>query len=277
MTFEATPAGSDAYGAPVDASTGKTYWLDTALSEQHMASGTSGDDTFYASTDGRTENQIHLYGGAGNDSFYLDLEVAGLRHIQHGHHVFGGDGSDRLVLTNMADLRGTIVGRLDDFDNRTDEIWIGDQRLDLHKPQLFKDFDVQVVSYQGQQWLEIRNHDSGRALYALEGARRDIASEEKSEEPHFLEWDHPLPDTLPAVSYHDTMNALDPNLIQQYHPDYVLSPTGSVEAAHNIAGTTNSDLIATSRGDDLIDGGDGDDLLRSYLGDDTVAGALVTT
>lgn len=256
-----------------DAGSGRTYHFDSTASDtdRNIVSGTAGNDIIHAHTDGQVSNQIHLYGNMGNDTMYLDIGVGGARHIQHGHHVYGGVGADKLVLTDAAALRGTIVGRLDDFDPRTDQIWIGNQRLDLHNPQAIAGLDVKIVGYQGQQWLEIRNDDGGRALYALEGARHYREPVDgRPDEPHFLEWNHDLPDTLPSVSYVDPVNGLDPHLTNHYHPDHTLRPdwgNGQVER-----GTNDNDLIIGKRSDDIFEGGKGDDLIRSFFGDDTVHG-----
>lgn len=139
--------------APDTGSVGRTYHFDstTSSTDRDIVSGTQGNDTIHAHTDGQTSNQIHLYANGGDDTIHLDVGVGRSPHVQHGHHAFGGTGADRFVLTNADALRGTIVGRLDDFDPRTDQIWIGEQRLDPNNPQAIVGLDVDIVGYQGQR------------------------------------------------------------------------------------------------------------------------------
>lgn len=256
-----------------DTGHGQIYYLDSSKSSVKMASGTSGDDVFHAHTDGAVSNQIHMYGAAGNDQFYLDLSVAGLKSIQHGHHVFGGDGADKLEFKNVEAMRGTVVGRLDDFDDREDSIWIDGHRVDLHNLQDFRSVSVKLVAYQGQQWLEIRNDEGGRALYAVDGARayREPVNG-RDDEPHFLSWNHPLPDVLPEVEYHNPLNALPPDLISEHHGENVITKYDVGGAGNEVDGTEQNDVITTQRGHDLIRGGGGDDLIRSTFGNDTCYG-----
>ncbi|MDO5621194.1 MAG: calcium-binding protein [Paracoccus sp. (in: a-proteobacteria)] len=265
---EDLPNNDVLYSVPVS---GKTFVI-RVEDKDRARSGGKEDDTFHASTDGTWAKQIHLYGQAGNDTFNLDLSVPGASVIQQGHHVFGGDGSDKFRFINAAATRGTLVGRLDDFDPRSDEIWIDGQKLDLQRPDLISGLRVDIVEYQGQQWLEIRNDVGGRILYALEGARRYSGIVNgRSEEPHFLEPNHDLPDVLPSVTYRSAYNQMPDEIIDAYLSESRTRVPEISEHA-NVVGTDEDQLIVTQRGNDLIRTGNGNNLVRADFGDDTVYG-----
>lgn len=252
---------------------GKTIVLDSRTpphGHHSDATGTDRDDVFDVWTDGQTSNQVHLYAGAGDDTINLHMEViAGSRHIQHGHHVFAGGGADRILFSGLAGTRGTVVGRLDDFDSRSDTIWLDGQELDLAHPEAIEGLHAQVVAYRGQQWLEVRNDIGGRILYALEGARWDAAL--GAEEPHFLAWNHPLPDVLPAVSYTPTDDAPPDALLDAFQPDArTIFPDGRIDRVFE--GGDGNDLVMGKGGADRLDGGAGNDLLRGGKGDDLLHG-----
>ena len=63
--------------------------IDSTGPGSDIVNGTDGSDTIYATTSGRTSDQIHILAGAGEDIIHLNLVVEGLPTIQHGHHVFG--------------------------------------------------------------------------------------------------------------------------------------------------------------------------------------------
>lgn len=265
---------------------GRTINLDTTQVEAgtpRIASGTDRDDVINVWTDGKTTNQSHLYGGRGDDTFNLHMDGIGAsKTIQHGHHVFGGDGADRIMFEGLAETRGTVVGRLDDFDPRSDEIWLDGQQLDLYHPEAITGLRAQVVEYQDQQWLEIRNDVGGRILYALEGARLAQPGHEtegghenhtggEEEEPHFLAWNHPLPAELPVVAYDPALDTLPDELIDGFVPDAVnIAEDGKID--RDLDGTDGKDLIAGKGGNDMLDGGKGDDLLRGGQGNDHLFG-----
>lgn len=237
-----------------------------------MVNGTSGNDVFHAKTGGRTEDQIHIMAGAGEDLLNLNLNVSGLNTIQHGHHVFGGKGADTFTFQNLAVMRGTVVGRIDDLTSE-DTIFIGAQRLDLYRPQAIKGFSVQVVLYNGQQWLEMKNSIGGRALYNLEGARQARQPDGSwADEGHFLAWNHKIPNALPVARYEDPVNFIPEALKSHFRADHDLSSQGELAAPFSQEGTHKNDLIVARRGNDWIAGGAGDDSIDGYMGADTVYG-----
>lgn len=251
---------------------GQTYVINSAGPGPDMASGTSGNDIFHARTSGRTEDQIHIMAGAGDDLLHLNLDVLGLNTVQHGHHVFGGKGADRFVFQNLDLMRGTVVGRIDDLTSE-DSIFIGSQRLNLSRPQDIQGFSVQVVLYHGQQWLEMRNSIGGRALYNLEGARQALQSDGSwSDEPHFLKWNHKLPAALPVVRYEDPVNFIPAALTAHFRADHDLSAKGDLAAPVFQNGTSQNDLIVTRRGDDRISAEAGNDSIDGFMGSDTIRG-----
>ena len=253
-------------------SAGKTFHINSALPGSDMVSGTDGNDTVYAKASGRVVDQIHIYAGGGDDTMHLNLAVIGLSTIQHGHHVFGGKGADMFRFCNLDVTRGTLVGRIDDL-TAEDSIYINDQRLDLARPQDIRGFTVQVVLYQGQQWLEMRNVAGGRALYNLEGARQERRADGTwSDEEHFMAWDHPLPEVLPVVRYEDPVNFIPAQLKAAFNADRDLSYDGDLAASVTRVGSSLDDLIVTRRGDDLISGEAGNDSLDGFMGADTIYG-----
>ena len=249
--------------------------LDTRIpGEGHfIASGGAGDDVINVWTDGKTANQSHLFGGAGNDTFNLHMDgIGSYNYMQHGHHLFGGDGADRIMFWGLSETRGTVSGRLDDFDARSDEIWLDGQRLDLDHPEAITGLQAQIVDYQGQQWLEVRNDIGGRILYALEGARLlETPVDGETEEPHFLVWNHDLPDELPVVAFTPSEDMLSDAMLDTYRPDNVIAvPGGNVD--RHAMGTDGKDLILGKHGNDTFHGGAGDDMLRGHQGDDRLFG-----
>ena len=252
--------------------TGRTYVINSAGPDPDMASGTSGNDIFHAKTSGRTEDQIHIMAGDGDDILNLNLDVLGLNTIQHGHHVFGGKGADRFIFQNLEIMRGTVVGRIDDLTSE-DSIFVGSQRLDLSRPQAIKGFSVQVVLYNGQQWLEMKNLVGGRALYNLEGARQKLQPDGTwADEVHFLHWNQKLPDALPLVRYEDPINFIPVALKAHFRADHDLSAKGDLAVPVSQKGTDQNDLIVTRRGGDWISGGAGNDSIDGFMGSDTIYG-----
>lgn len=251
---------------------GRTYVINSAGAGPDMASGTSGNDTFHAKTSGRTEDQIHIMAGDGDDILHLNLDVLGLKTIQHGHHVFGGKGADRFVFQNLEMMRGTVAGRIDDLTSE-DSIFIGSQRLDLSRPQAIKGFDVQVILYNGQQWLEMKNSIGGRALYNLEGARQKLQLDGTwADEGHFLHWSHRLPAVLPVVRYEDPINFIPVALSVDFRANHDLSTKDDLATPVSQKGTAQNDLIVTRRGNDWISGGAGNDSIDGFMGSDTIYG-----
>lgn len=263
-------AGHSAAGSAA----GKTITIDSRNGGPTHANGTSGNDVIRATTDGATENQIHIHAGSGNDSIVMDLGVAGARTIQHGYHAFGHQGWDTFSFSNVAAMRGTVVGRIDDFNSLEDRIVIAGQVLDPLRPGQIAGADVSIVLYQGQQWLQIVNAAGGRALFTLEGARQVRQPDGSwADESHFLKWNHPLPKQLPSVAFENPYNALPQGLLQQALPAERTSmhnPTPN--SAGVIQGSAAHDVIVTGRGDEHIQGGAGRDYIRADIGSDTLNG-----
>lgn len=242
--------------------------------------GSKGDDYIYAQTNGHPSNQIHIFSLDGNDTIKMSMATNIGRNISHGHHVFGGRGKDSFIFADLEKLKGTIIGRLDDFNPRDDTILIGDQLLDLNNPEGITGYKVSIVRYTDpsntalisapQNWLQIETISGGRVLYALEGARRNpgVVFEE---EGHFLRPDAVVPLYLRPVIYEFQNNFLPDSIVAKY-----IIETGPIVSHKKfdevIKGTTSADAIDGQRGDDLILGGYGGDLIFGYFGDDTIFG-----
>lgn len=249
-----------------------TLTIDSRNGGRKTDGGTRHDDIIYAVTSGRTSEQIHIYGNGGNDIFHLDIGVPGSGIMQHGHHVFGMGGYNTYNFVKIAALRDTIVGRLDDFTASNDRIMIEGRQLDLSDPGAMTGFDVAIVSYLGQQWLEIRNAQGGRALYVLEGARQELQPNGRwADEAHFLKWNHDLPPYLPRVDWEDPMNFAPQALIDAYAIDEVINTSSSGDPTR-ITGTDRAESIVTGRGADHINGGAGNDIIDGGMGADTLLG-----
>ena len=253
---------------------GQTYVINSSEPGPDMVHGTSGNDVFHATTSGRTKDQIHIMAGDGDDRLNLNLNVLGLKTIQHGHHVFGGKGADWFSFQNLDLMRGTVVGRIDDLTSE-DSIFIGSQRLDLARPQAINGFSVHVVLYNGQQWLEMKNSIGGRALFNLEGARQKLQPDGSwADEGHFLAWNHKLPTALPVVRYEDPINFIPAGMKASFRTDHDLTAKGDLATPVSQMGTRQNDLIVARRGNDWLSGGAGHDSLDGYMGSDTIYGGI---
>jgi Ca2+-binding RTX toxin-like protein len=255
------------------------------------AFGKDGDDVLVLNKNGayRT-NQIHAYGGAGNDTFLLDVAVPDNQHVYvQGHHLFLGSGRDEVVLRISASQTGTITGRIDDFDPSQDSLFVerdggARQRIDLANPPA----GVRLVEHKGQVALLIDN----KALYVLEGARLSTSftpidtsghSGEEAHFPHFTTW----PATFTDVAYRPTHNFLNPTFTAGERT-IVRAEQGSVdehthtegmEMEHHVpvvetTGTAGNDWIQAyhNHQSDVLYGGGGDDAIEAGKAHDTVYG-----
>ena len=280
-------------GEDTDATTGKTVFADETRSSK-VLSGSGFNDTLTVSTDGQVSNQWHIYTGKGNDTINLDVGVSETRTISQGHHVFGNEGRDTFRFVGLDDVRGTMVGRLDDFNPHEDRIMIGDQVLNLAAPQRITGYDVYFTSIPNYSSPEMRDEQiwlvietaNGRVLYAIEGARRLPGSED--EESHFLHWNAVVPDVLPRVpfvykdDYYRTEDLVDyvahGTAVRGTNGDdtYVANGTHlNYEAGQgddHVTGSAGDDLIQGDRGNDTMLGGAGNDTIEGYLGDDLIEG-----
>ncbi|WP_311761713.1 calcium-binding protein [Paracoccus broussonetiae] len=253
-----------------DGDTGSTiHVVDSRMDGVRHGMGGGKNDVFYAMTDGQTKNQIHIHAGGGDDKIIMDLGVSVSKMIQHGYHAFGDTGRDTFEFTNIKALRGTIVGRIDDFEATSDEIRIDGQKLDPFHPGDIRGLNVQIVAYQGQQWLEIKNADGGRALFAIEGARQvHLADGTWGEEAHFLPWNRVIPTNLPRVQFENPMNSLPDKLLMDFKGKAL-----AVMGGHpNVTGTAASDWIMANRESNQIHGGAGADYINGHMGNDTIFG-----
>ncbi|MFD1882099.1 calcium-binding protein [Paracoccus pacificus] len=235
-----------------------------AIGSGGLLSGQSGNDIIYAQKVGF--GQFHMYGGEGNDTLILDMTNSKMSWGHQGHHVYGGSGSDKFVFQNIAKANHLITGRIDDFDNSRDSIWLGGQKLDLSNLPA----NVRVVEMHGQQWLSIND----KALYNLEGPRQMPGGEET----HFV---HPSanPASLPTVKFIDQVNyvpyqlykngesSLNSMVIQDEAvingtkgADYIYA-THTNNAYHNnkISAGNGNDVVNANRGFDTVHGGAGND------------------
>lgn len=222
-----------------------------------------GNDTIIA-TVGDDRSQIHSYAHDGDDLTYLNFEI--IEGFAHGHHARGGEGADVFEFANISNVSGFVVGRIEDFDIRSDVIRVEGELLD------FGDLpdNVRIVAFNGhhddprshpQPYLHISTPAGGDIFYALEGARVDMDRED-IQEPHFLS------------------GAIDPWALEEI---IYSSPNNYLPDDHEpVSGETISDLdvvradvlepIVGSNRDDLISAGLNDDTVRSGAGDDTIWG-----
>ena len=245
----------------------------------------SGDDTIAASVPGR--GQIHINSAEGNDRVILDMtNEAGFQSF----HVYTGTGEDRVEFENLHAVKSPILGRIDDFDPSRDTLVFEGQELDLGDlPE-----GIDVVSYNGQQWLRFED----KALFAIEGAR------DGGWERHFTE----LPDDMAALEVVDfqdpqnfvpkefadmddaSFNYIEGNgrhIMGTAADDWIrdgqrhTSASGSEHdhdqdhAGHDMSAfETASNMIMAGAGDDVVDAGKGDDTVHGGDGNDSLAGGL---
>ncbi|MCR8549778.1 hypothetical protein M4578_18255 [Salipiger sp. P9] len=231
--------------------------------------GMNGNDYLFASKDSGA--QVHMYGGSGDDTISMDLTNDVSWASRDGHHVFGGQGNDQFVFENRSYADGMLVGRIDDFDNSRDSIWIGGTQLDLgNLPS-----GVRVVEHLGQQWLVIDN----KAAYALEGARKTTGD---IEEDHFrdVEFSLALLASLPTVAYIDQLNYVEHHLYEDIENSLNIisvgagTVNGSSSADRIYDGGGDSNTIYGNGGGDVIDANGGHDTVYGGSGDDMIAGGL---
>ncbi|MEZ5912372.1 MAG: calcium-binding protein [Paracoccaceae bacterium] len=249
--------------------------------------GTAGDDTFFLTAQIGL-GQIHSYDPNGNDFLYLSFN--NINRFSHGHHVRAGNGHDVFNFVNLDQVRGTVVGRFEDFDSSRDTIQINGRALDFNNlPN-----NVRIVEYNGQfhdpgsyaqQWLLI-DTGKGYVFYALEGARVDMVDDMMGHhgmhERHFILADA-VPDFrhLRDVRFVDPVNVVPEGLEAQggvtindtdmTRADVMAAIVGS-DAGDLIAAGLNNDRVRSGGGNDVVWGGSGHDLVYGGSGDDTIFG-----
>lgn len=236
--------------------------------------------------------QIHTWGGSGSDTQNLGFDV--ITKVSAGHHVRTRDGNDFINFQNLSNVRNTVVGRIEDFDNSRDKIQVNGNTLNLSDLPSY----ARIVEWNGdhndagakpQQYLLINSgtaSNPGHIFYSLEGARVDMDgngdANSGDQERHFT---RDLPsnfNNLATVSYVDQVNIVPTG----YSPggggvviNDIDEDAGDVNAWIN--GTGNNDLIAAGINDDKVNagsgndrvwGGSGDDFLRGGNGNDTIKG-----
>lgn len=259
------------------------------------AHGRGGDDTLILTKNGayRT-NQIHAYGGDGNDTFLLDVAVPDNHHVAvQGHHAFLSHGNDTVVFQISSTEHGRITGRIDDFDPSQDSLYLERDggprvRIDLTNPPA----GVHLVDVKGQIALLI----DGKALYVIEGARMATSfdpidtSSHSGEEGHFpstTTW----PSSFQDVTYRPTHNFLHPSLtagLPRVNAVEVTVPEHTHEDGmdmdHHIPvqtthGTDGAEWIRANHNgqSDILYGMGGDDAIEGGKSHDTIYGATGTT
>jgi len=296
------------------------------MGENHVVFGNSGSDTLSLSGYGQIfglggndvldlntgtgfapnglPEQIHAWGGEGDDVLNMNFKESEVPGHFFGHHVRGdeeGVGGRQIELGhdifNFNDIENVskdsvVVGRLDDFDASRDQIRIDGDLLDLHKlPD-----NIRIVEFNGtvdefenstdQQWLLITNSVGGRILYALEGARIDMDetipgfANLGSEEGHFLpaSW-LPNLDELPDAEFIDQKNYIPEGYEVQRGGLYINDFDGNNGRFHLLPSDglpTVQENVSTpvngSSGNDLIAAGVNNDVVAASAGDDTVWG-----
>jgi Ca2+-binding RTX toxin-like protein len=269
-----------------------------------------GDDIIDAYAD-RCTKQIHTYAGAGDDTTVLRFQAipAGGDHA-HGHHARGDDdgsrvrGNDIFDFRDLDNVRGVVVGRIEDFEATRDTIEIEGVAISLaggFASGKVKGHSWRVVEYNGdlgddtsqggpQQWLLIKTAEGGTVFYALEGARVDIDG--TGQEAHFIK---SLPNfaALKTVSFADPVNyvPLDKNGNEYVQDDGgvfindddeaydghdknkdVTTVIAGTEVGDVISAGLNSDTVQALGGNDKVWGGTGHDTIDAGAGNDTVWG-----
>ena len=291
-------------------------------------SGSNSNDTIFSVANG--SGQVHVSGNGGDDVINLDFTAQGQGTYNPnaprdfwigGHHAYGGEsggssgsgaGRDVFNFTNLHNVDGVTVGRIEDFDASRDAIQISGTKLDLTPGSgttngyawkvVHWDADPTDSAIGTQQWLAI-NTNGGVVFYALEGARiaieGDGASNGAQQERHFI-WHDYLPKdssgrvteasvwALRAVPYVDPVNLIPlkderglayvPEAGGLYLNDYdqtISALKSSVVGSKQgdlIAAGVNNDRVFAYDGDDTVWGGSGDDYIDGGRGDDMLFG-----
>ncbi|MDO6732256.1 calcium-binding protein [Marinovum sp. 2_MG-2023] len=238
-------------------------------------------------------SQIHTFGdGPENTRNHWDnLDFEPMSVFSHGHHARSGGGNDTFNFTNISNVSGVVVGRIEDFDMARDEIRIEGRLLDLNDlPN-----NVRIVAFNGghndagseeQPWLLIETPTGGQIFYTLEGARVDMnddgGSNGHKHEHHFItEALLPDLDALPDIRYVDPQNVVPIGFapdggivihdIDRDHMDLHHAVEGTVDG-DLIAAGLNDDIVRALGGNDVIWGGSGNDTVSGGMGNDTISG-----
>lgn len=246
-------------------------------------------------------SQIHTFsGGADNQRDDVqNLDFDWISEFSHGHHARGGGGNDTFNFTNIHRVGSTVVGRLEDFDSRSDVIQIDGTPVDLSNPPE----NVRIVAFNGdhndpdtspQQWMLI-DTGGGFIFYALHGARVDMNGNGGAnfdpltgvfdQESHFIRiQDVPDFSQLTDVAFSDPQNYVPAGLVPTdggriIHDDDenrsdVLAPVMGSMGGDLISAGLNDDVVYAQSGDDTIWGGTGDDTLFGADGADVFYGGL---
>lgn len=264
--------------------------------------GTNSDDTLMAIRDfsadpNNSAGQWHIYARAGND--IINLGFFGATGYVQGHHVRGDNddgtslGSDIFNFTNLDQVTGTVVGRIEDFDYSRDTIAINGSSIDLNNLSA-SPYDVKIVTFNGghndsgstaQQWLLINTPAGGRIFYSLEGARVDMTgnggARSGTQEAHFVP-SSKLPtdlNSLTEVTYIDQVNFVPASAVAAgsggiiYNDiDVTAADVNETISVANGTATNYGDLIAAGINDDRVDAGLGNDQVWGGSGHDTIQG-----
>lgn len=264
----------------------------------------------YTATDdaGDDNDELHEYAGNGNQNINLSFETQS--GYQRGHHVRGGirdggsGGVDTFNFTDLNNVNGITVGRIDDL-SADDTIKIQGVTLDLTTgsgpANAFGGFSWKVVEWDAhqddsadgtQQWLVI-DTNGGIVFYALEGARitpdNDGSNNGSDQESHFVR-EHRLPTdnngnvsqaaiwALPAVSYIEPNNYMLTGTTASggivYNDNDIAIGEVTSAIAHNavITPLASAQFILNLTGNDKIAAGLNDDIVYANSGNDLVWG-----
>lgn len=237
--------------------------------------------------------QVHMFGMDGNDTLVMELTKGedrfrssdGEQINYQGHHAYGGTGADTFAFVNAEAARGTIIGRIDDFNASEDTLMLDGDILDLENlPR-----DVHLFTFKDQQWIKIGEN----AFFALEGARNG------GTERHFLDATDldammlASGDPNARVQFIDQVNEVPADLVQRNADFDATRNIGGSASDEDPIGSLGDDAINDTRvrnaqlpeditdnrfearaGDDLINAGKGHDTVFGGAGDDSIAGGL---
>ncbi|SEQ34712.1 calcium-binding protein [Thalassovita taeanensis] len=294
-----------------------------------------GDDTLYATAqnggNGTQGHEVHTYGGSGDDVTYLDFNS--ITSFSAGHHARGGtndgmsfseqnsmpstdhiipvsahsgsnvvsEGVDTFVFTNLQDVGGLVVGRLEDLEHSRDSIYINsigsNNEINLsNNSGTVNGNSWRIVEWNGnhidgnadpQQWLMIQTTGGGTLLYALEGARVDDSplTPGGEQESHFVSMNSAtsfVNSNPVSVSFIDQIDIIpvgfSPDagglLLDDYDTEQsdVDSSINGTQEGDVIAAGLNDDSVTANGGDDTIWGGSGNDVIDGGSGDDSLDG-----
>ncbi|TRD16987.1 calcium-binding protein, partial [Palleronia caenipelagi] len=227
-------------------------------------------------------------------------------------HFYTRGGNDVFEFTNINDVAGFAVIRLDDFDPTRDSFKVGGQTFSVYdigySGLQIGQIMVHVVEYQEQQWLRIRDAQGDYVMVALQGARltenlepgtldswnivsnsdeerhfpffADVSNTDRADEEDWERADLTI-GSLPVTIYTDDFNQVPYYEFSAFEHLLISQSSGSGKSniiydlkgnEGAIYGLKGNDVINGLARNDTIYGGEGNDLIAGGIDEDLLYG-----